>query len=229
MCGRVSLGELRVADLQAFFDLQRVPPLPGSYNVSPSEALPVVRLLKGRRTLELMHWGLIPRWAKGREIARHTFNARLETLTQKPSFRGAIRSQRCLVVADGFYEWRRTGEGKQPYYIHHQDRSPLAFAGLWDGWQEPAGGEFIESCTIITREAFGPLAEIHARMPAVLPAEHFAIWLDPHFRETHLLHDLLLANEPELEFYPVSSYVSNARNDGRTCQERLESTGPEHA
>ena len=150
------------------------------------------------------------------------FNARAETLTQKPLFRGSIKSKRCLVLATGFYEWQKRGGKKQPYYIYRSDKRPLAFAGLWDIWEDNITGEAIESCTIITIPATHQMTQIHERMPAVLESEIFDTWLDPEFNETEVLQDILIApKEDVLEMYPVSSYVSNSRNDGEECIERL--------
>lgn len=220
MCGRMSLGDLTANSLHNCFTLEQVPPIPDSYNVAPSQSVPVVRQQDGSRGLELLHWGLIPHWSKDPEIARHTFNARVETLTEKPSFRDPFKSKRCIVTASGFYEWRKEGQGKKPFYIYRADKSPLAFAGLWDRWVDKGSGELIESCSIVTREACGPMSDIHQRMPAILETDSFTRWLDPQCREAHVLRDLLVESSPELEMYPVSSYVSNARNDGVGCVER---------
>ena len=220
MCGRTSLGDLTTGHLQEYFTLAQVAPIPMSYNVAPSQPMPVVRQRDSSRLLELLYWGLIPHWAKDRDIARNTFNARLETLTQKPSFRDPFKSKRCLVTASGFYEWQKHGEHKQPFYIHRLDREPLAFAGLWDRWQDKASGELIESCAIVTTVAVGPMTDIHQRMPAILEPEFFDVWLDPQYKETHVLRDLLVSTAPELEIYSVSGYVNNSQNDGVRCLER---------
>jgi putative SOS response-associated peptidase YedK len=148
------------------------------------------------------------------------FNARVETLTKKPFFRDPFKSKRCIIPASGFYEWHKQGDKNQPYYIYRADKQPIAFAGLWDVWMDKETGGAIESCSIITVPATHQMAEIHDRMPAVLEAELFDTWLDPGFRETHVLQDILRALKPVLEMYPVSSYVSNSRNDGEKCIER---------
>jgi len=222
MCGRVSLGDLTTDNLREYFVLDQVAPIPNSFNVAPSQLLPVVRQLGCSRVLHLLLWGLVPHWAKDREIARHTFNARIETLTRKPSFRAPFKAQRCIVTASGFYEWQKQEEQKQPFYVHRPSRQPLALAGLWDAWLDKESGNLIESCTIVTTKATGAMADIHQRMPAILEPELFAAWLDPRFGDTHRLQDLLESNTPELEMFPVSGYVSNAYNDGKRCLRPLE-------
>ncbi len=222
MCGRISTADLSKADLSEYFSLMQMAPFYGRYNIAPSQPVPTVRATEEGRTLEPLHWGLIPHWAKDKEIARHTFNARLETLTVKPSFRQAIRKQRCIVPVSGFYEWQKEGEQKQPYYIHRADRAPLALAGLWEKWTDKATGEIIESCSIVTMAAVAPMKAIHQRMPALLEPEHFAVWLDPATNDPHLLEDVLKAEEHVLELYPVSSFVSNACNEGEQCVVPLE-------
>lgn len=164
-----------------------------------------------------MKWGLIPHWGKERETNLHLVNARIETLGQKPSFRESFRTKRCIIPASGFYEWQKQGKSKQPFYIQRQDREPMAIAGLWDVWTDPASGEVVESCAIITVAANEQVQAIHDRMPAILEAEHFDRWLDPTFKETHVLQDILSLRREVLELYPVSSYVNNARNDGEAC------------
>jgi len=220
VCGRFSTADLAKTTLEEYFGLLRVAPFTARYNIAPGAPVPAIRATGEGRSLDLLHWGLIPAWAKDREIARHTFNARLETLTEKPSFRQAIRQRRCIVPASGFYEWQQLGAQKQPYYIHRADGAPLALAGLWERWRDPAGGEG-ESCSIITMPAVAPMASIHHRMPAVLEPEHFSLWLDPHIDEPRLLEDVLKAEEHRLTLYPVSSFVSNAAHDGARCIEKV--------
>ena len=223
MCGRISTADLSGETLQDHFGLDQVAAFRQSYNIAPSAPVPVVRQLKETRSLELLHWGLIPHWAKDREIARHTFNARIETVAEKPSFRQAIRSKRCILPVSGFYEWQKQGAVKQPYFIHRPGAAPLALAGLWDRWCDTASGELVESCSIVTMPAKGAMKSLHHRMPAMLEPEHYDVWLDPEFRETHILQDLLESTAAELELYAVSGYVSNARHDGVQCVEPLES------
>ena len=217
MCGRISTASLSEESLTAHFKLTSAPPFLQSYNVAPTLQIPAIREQNKTRYLSSLRWGLIPHWAKDKDIALHTFNARIETLRQKPSFREAIKSKRCIVTASGFYEWQQQEKKKQPFYIHRTDHKPIAFAGLWDHWQESQSGEWIESCSIITRPAKGSMAEIHARMPAILEPEHFSVWLDSDFREPHVLQDILKAEESDLSMYAVSGYVGNSRHDGVKC------------
>jgi putative SOS response-associated peptidase YedK len=222
MCGRISTAGISADILKANFDIDSVFPFTLSYNVAPTLQIPAIIEQNNIRKLEAFRWGLIPHWARDKNIMATAFNARAETLTQKPLFRDSIKSKRCLVLATGFYEWQKRAGKKQPYYIYRSDKRPLAFAGLWDIWEDNITGEAIESCTIITIPATHQMTQIHERMPAVLESEIFDTWLDPEFNETEVLQDILIApKEDVLEMYPVSSYVSNSRNDGEECIERV--------
>ncbi|HEX9778101.1 MAG TPA: SOS response-associated peptidase [Geopsychrobacteraceae bacterium] len=221
MCGRVSIGDLTANSLQLLFALERPVPLPQSYNLAPPRPLPAIRQHNHARSLDLLPWGLIPHWCQDPSIARSTFNARLETLSQKPSFRDPFKAQRCIIPVSGFYQWRNEGRRKQPYYIFRADRQPVALAGLWDSWQGGGSEKPIESCTMVTSAATHLVAEISERMPAILEPDYFAVWLDPRFSETHVLQDILRAAAPDLEMYAVSGYVNNADNDGAKCIERV--------
>jgi putative SOS response-associated peptidase YedK len=222
MCGRISTAGISADILKTHFGIDSVFPFTLSYNVAPTLQIPAIIEQNNIRKLEAFRWGLIPHWARDKNIIATAFNARAETLTQKPLFRGSIKSKRCLVLATGFYEWQKRGGKKQPYYIYRSDKRPLAFAGLWDIWEDDITGEAIESCTIITIPATHQMTQIHERMPAVLESEIFDTWLDPEFNETEVLQDILIApKEDVLEMYPVSSYVSNSRNDGEECIERV--------
>jgi putative SOS response-associated peptidase YedK len=217
MCGRISIAGLTLSQINQYFSVDTAKSITPSYNIAPSFNIPAIRQSNGLRALSLLYWGLIPHWSKDKTISHHTFNARLETLTQKPSFRTAFKTKRCLIVASGFYEWHQAGTDKTPYYIHHQDNTPLALAGLWDCWVNKQNGERIESCSIITRPAAEPVSKIHKRMPAILDHEHFDVWLDPQFKEPHILQDILRAAKPLLRMYPVSKYVNSASHDGEKC------------
>ena len=222
MCGRISTAGISADILKVNFDIDSVFPFTLSYNVAPTLQIPAIIEQNNIRKLEAFRWGLIPHWARDKNIMATAFNARAETLTQKPLFRDSIKSKRCLVLATGFYEWQKRAGKKQPYYIYRSDKRPLAFAGLWDIWEDNITGEAIESCTIITIPATHQMTQIHERMPAVLESEIFDTWLDPEFNETEVLQDILIApKEDVLEMYPVSSYVSNSRNDGEECIERV--------
>ncbi len=222
MCGRISTAGISADSLKAHFGVDSAFPFTLSYNIAPTLQIPAIIEQDNIRKLEAFRWGLIPHWVKDKDILTPAFNARAETVAHKPLFRDAIKSKRCLVLASGFYEWQKQGGKKQAYYIRRADKRPLAFAGLWDVWEDNITGEAIESCTIITTSATHQLRKIHERMPVVLESELYDTWLDPEFNETDVLQDILIAPKEEvLEMYPVSSYVSNSRNDGETCIERL--------
>ncbi|MCA9067573.1 MAG: SOS response-associated peptidase, partial [Planctomycetaceae bacterium] len=192
------------------------------YNIAPTQDIAVVRLDQGHkhRELSLLRWGLIPSWAKDPKIGNRMINARAETLAEKPSFRVAFRKRRCLVLADGFFEWQKVEGAKRPHFIHRQDDAPFAFAGLWDHWQQD--GKEIQSCTIITTTANSLMEPLHNRMPVILSEETFPIWLDPEFQNRNALQDLLRpCNADLLEAYPVSTQVNNARNDVPECVNRV--------
>ena len=192
------------------------------YNVAPSQDVPVVRQAEAgdRRECVLMRWGLVPSWAREASFTASTINARVETVAVKPAFRDPFRRRRCLVPADGFYEWKPTGhKHKQPFVIRPVDGKPLAFAGLWDRWQGPQD-ETLESMTIVTTEANDLLRPLHERMPVILSPEHYALWLDPHFQHTDELMRLLTPYPAgRLSVAAISSYVSNARHEGPRCLE----------
>lgn len=168
MCGRFTL-RLPPQELQAFFDLMRVEDYQPRYNIAPTQDIVAIRQTGEGRVGSLMHWGLIPHWAKDRKMAARMINARGETVADKPSFRDSFKRQRCLIPADGFYEWKDVGEKyKQPYHITLTDEQPIAMAGLWSEWTDPDSQEVIESCTVITTTANSVMRELHERMPVIL-------------------------------------------------------------
>ena len=188
MCGRYTLAT-PVNDLAERFEIDEYPsPITPSYNIAPTQEVAAVLVEEEKRKLQMLRWGLIPAWADDPSIGNRMINARSETVAEKPSFRKAFKDRRCLVLTDGFYEWQRTPDGKQPYYIHMKDGSPFAFAGLWESWRD---GEEIRSCTIITTEANQLVGEVHSRMPVILPPEDYEVWLDPEFEEKEALTSLL--------------------------------------
>jgi len=182
-----------------------------SYNIAPTQTVPVVT----RDNLNELHgfrWGLIPSWAKDSSIGNHMINARAETITEKMSFKIPFKWRRCLIPADGFYEWKKAESGKTPMYIHRTDRAPFAFAGLWSSWAEP-GGEEICSCTIITTEANRVMQPIHDRMPVILKKEDETLWLNSNTEEKQLLDMLRPAGEGDLLAHEVSKKVNDPGND----------------
>jgi putative SOS response-associated peptidase YedK len=211
MCGRYTL-RTPVDSLVETFDIAEYPSsITPSYNIAPTQEVTAVVEEDEKRKLEMLRWGLIPSWAKDPAIGNKMINARAETVSEKPSFRSAFKKRRCLILADGFYEWKKTDDGKQPYHIKMQDGSPFAFAGLWETWQN---GEEIRSCTIITTEANGLMNEIHHRMPVILPPEDYGMWLDPDFDEKDPLTSLLKPYPADaMEAYPVSRRVNKPSNN----------------
>jgi putative SOS response-associated peptidase YedK len=189
MCGRYTLSAPAevVAEL---FELAEVPALERRYNIAPTQEAPVVRLARdGGRRLHLLRWGLVPYWADDPSIGSRMINCRAESAAEKPAYRDHFRRHRCLVVADGFYEWRAEAGGKQPYWIHRPDGEPFAYAGLWSRWDK--AGEPLDTFTILTRDAHPEIAAIHPRMPVVVARDDWAAWLDPALTDREPLADLL--------------------------------------
>lgn len=214
MCGRFTLT-VDPGQLQETFPWVDIPEeiLP-RYNIAPSQPVAVVPN-DGNNKLDFFNWGLIPFWAKDPKIGNRMINARAETLAEKPSFRGSFKYKRCLVLADGFYEWRKAPgtTAKTPMFIRMKDKKPFAFAGLWDSWQSKDGSE-IRSCTIITTEPNNLVAEIHNRMPVILTADAYPDWLHEGEHDQSLLSSLLKPYPSEaMEAYPVSRMVNSPQND----------------
>ena len=193
-----------------------VPELEPRYNVAPTQDVPAVRAAEeGARRFAMLHWGLVPKWAKERAIGNRMINGRAETLAEKPSFRDAFRKRRCLVLADGWYEWQVAPGGKQPWFIRRKDARPFAFAGLWERWKDPSDGSMLESCTIVTTDAAESIKKIHERMPVVLEETDWDRWTDTAFSDTGTLSELLKPCDPKtLEAWPVSREVNAPKNQG---------------
>jgi putative SOS response-associated peptidase YedK len=191
-----------------------IPPqldLPISYNIAPTQNILAVRRNPetGQRTLDALRWGLIPSWAKDEKIAYKTINARVETVDTAASYRAAFKKRRCLIPADGFYEWKKVLGGKIPYTIQMKDGSPFAFAGLWEGWKAPENGDWIRTCTIITGEPSELVREIHTRMPVILPEEYYDAWLSGEASK-----EILKPFPAEkMEALPISPRVNNPKNN----------------
>jgi len=228
MCGRFTLTADTFAILD-MFGLSSIFELKASYNIAPTQAIASVRVsAEGEREAVPMRWGLIPFWAKDKKIGARMINARGESLADKPSFRTAYKRRRCLIPADGWYEWQKPAEGsskktpKQPYHIRRPQSEVVAFAGLWEQWTDKDNGELVESCTIITTEACEALAHIHHRMPVVLEPEFWPPWLDPSLRDTSSLQPLLRPTDDDyFVAVPVSTHVNSVRNNDPTCVERV--------
>jgi putative SOS response-associated peptidase YedK len=220
MCGRYTLRTPVETLAEEFGISDPLPEIPTRYNIAPTQEVAAVLEEDEERKLEMLRWGLIPSWADDPAVGNKMINARSETAAEKPSFRTAFRKRRCLILADGFYEWQKTNGGKQPYYIRMEDGSPFAFAGLWESWDK-YGGE-IRSCTILTTDANEMVGEVHHRMPVILPPETYDLWLDPDMRETELLLDLLRPYPDDgMEAYPVSRFVNSPSNDDERCVESV--------
>lgn len=191
MCGRYSTGNTDAASLRERFAVQQgLESLRPSSNIKPTQDAPVVIARDGDRELTLMRWGLIPAWAKDTMIGSKTFNARAETVAEKPSFRQAFRRRRCLVPGTGFYEWQGEGRHKTPYRFSVGDDEIFAFAGLYETWRQPTG-ELLYTYTIITTTPNELVAPVHNRMPVILPRDAEAMWIDPGFEDTDHLQALL--------------------------------------
>jgi putative SOS response-associated peptidase YedK len=220
MCGRYT--QLRswseLVQLYRITETGPPPNLPPRYNVAPTQVMPVVRTARdgGGRELALLRWGLVPSWAKSIDVGARMINARAETVADKPAFRNAFRRRRCLVVADGFYEWQGRASGpKQPYFITVAGDRPFAFAGLWEVWA-PAEGERVETFTIVTTEANAACAPIHNRMPVILDEPAFDLWLDTG-RPVDAARPLLQPYTGDLTIVPVGRRVNDVRNDDPAC------------
>jgi putative SOS response-associated peptidase YedK len=185
------------------------------YNIAPTQSVIVVGD-DGKRYLKPMRWGLIPSWAKDPSIGNRMINARAETLAEKPAFRAALKKRRCIIPADGFFEWQKLGKVKQPVHIVLKSREPFGFAGLWENWKSPEGEEIL-SCTIITTEANELLEAVHDRMPVILTRNTEAAWLDPKIQEPEKLLPLLKQfSADQMEYYPVSREVNSPAVDKRS-------------
>ena len=199
--------------MRAFFRYLEQPNFPPRYNVAPTQPIPVVRLWEGARHFALVRWGLIPGWVKDPRGFSLVINARGDSVLDKPAFRSAMRYRRCLVPADGFYEWKAEGPRKRPFAIRPRSRTPLAFAGLWETWMGP-NGEEVETAAIVTTRANGPLSAIHARMPVVIAPEAFDLWLNGEAVDPQTAQSLIApAPDDMLEAYPVSEAVNRAVNE----------------
>lgn len=215
MCGRF----VRFTPVERFAVLFRAaghPDCPASYNIAPSTKILVARnAADGSRELALLKWGLVPAWSDEPKTAYSTINARAETVAEKPTYRAAFRHRRCLIAADGFYEWQPQPDShKQPYYIHLTHNEPFAFAGLWEHWERE--GKTLDSCSIIVTAANELMQPIHDRMPVILPPECYAEWLDPALTEPERLKPLLRPYPSDrMALHAVSTVVNSPKNDGR--------------
>ena len=213
MCGRFTLAA-PAEQVAAQFQLPATPELSARYNIAPTQQVLGVRAADGGREATFFRWGLVPSWAKDLSVGSRMINARAETVAEKPSFRAALRQRRCLIPADGFYEWQAREGGKQPYHITMADGGLFAMAGLYERWKSPEGS-WLESCTILTTEANELMRSLHDRMPVILPPEHYDLWLDPGLHDAGPLEALLVPYPAEqMAAAPVSRGVNHVGNDG---------------
>ena len=218
MCGRFTL-RTTPQEVAKAFDLGEAPDFRLRYNVSPTQQVLAIRLDDGNRSARFHRWGLIPSWADDPKIGYRMINARSETVADKPSYRSAFKRGRCLIVADGFYEWKKGGKTKQPFFIKLKSDRPFAFAGLAEKWSRN-GGETIESCTIVTTEPNELMAGIHDRMPVILPPDAYDPWLDPEFEgKEKLLSMLRPYPADEMTAFPIGTLVNSPKNDVAACIE----------
>ena len=225
MCGRFVLMTPGKS-LAEHFRLAEEPSLEPRYNVAPTQPAAIIKPKAGSslRELKIVRWGLIPFWAKDAKIGARFINARSETASDKPAFRAAFKMRRCLIPADGFYEWKKLEKGSDPYLVVLANRMPFAFAGLWESWKSPHG-ELIESCTILTTDANELVRPIHDRMPAILSPSDYELWLNPNPKTIGSLKHILKSFPSEqMILFPVSGKVNKASYDAADCVEPL--TGP---
>jgi putative SOS response-associated peptidase YedK len=199
--------------LRALFAYAERPNFPPRFNVAPTQPIPIVRLVEGRREFALVRWGFLPSWVKDPKAFTLLINARGEGVLDKPAFRAAMKRRRCLIPADGFYEWQRAGERKRPFYVHAKSGAPLAFAGLWETWTGP-NGEELDTAAIVTTRANKTLSPIHERMPVIVPPEAFDLWLSSNEVDATTA-SALIAPAPDnlLEAYEISTAVNRTAND----------------
>jgi putative SOS response-associated peptidase YedK len=212
MCGRFTIrAKINLLLHQFAAELSHESEYEARYNVAPTQTVPAIRLDDGKRRLVGLRWGLIPSWAKDAKIANSTLNARADTVATKPAFRAAYKKRRCLVLADGYYEWLREGKERQPFLYEVDGGKPFAFAGLWEWWGGPDGNSPIESCTIITTDANDLARAVHDRMPVIIDAPDYDAWL------TGEQIPLVPFPAERMTARPVSRYVNNVRNQGPEC------------
>jgi putative SOS response-associated peptidase YedK len=223
MCGRYAIISAPEA-IRALFRYREQPNFPPRYNVAPTQPIPIVRLVEGQRQFALVRWGLLPSWVKDPTTFTLLINARGESVIDKPAFRAAMKRRRCLIPADGFYEWKVIRGRKQPNFVRLTSREPMAFAGLWECWNGP-NGEELETAAIVTTNANRVLAAVYDRMPVIVPPEAFDLWLDCANVDAKTAATLIVpAPEHLLEVYAVSTAVNHTANDHAKLTEPIVAT-----
>jgi putative SOS response-associated peptidase YedK len=220
MCGRYTLTSAPEA-IRALFRYEQQPNFPPRYNIAPTQPIAIVRLVEGKREFALVLWGLLPSWVKDPKAFSLLINARGESVLDKPAFRAAMKYRRCLIPADGFYEWRKASDRRQPFHVRAKDGGPLAFAGLWECWTGP-NGEELETAAIVTTRANRTLSPIHERMPVVVPPEAFDLWLDCAAVDAETAATLIApARDDLLEAHEIATAVNRVANDNPALIEPL--------
>ncbi len=215
MCGRYSyFGPLDILKESIKFDISDTDPKP-NYNIAPTQSVPAIITENNQRILKHIRWGLVPFWAKDVSIGSKMINARAETLPEKPSFKNAFKKRRCLILANGYYEWKGEKGNKQPFFIMLKSGNPFVFAGLWEVWQDKkSDNPTLNSCTIITTEASPNIAHIHNRMPVILNSKYYDAWLDTALQDFGQCNRILKDGAiRDFQFYPVSTKVNSVRNN----------------
>jgi len=222
MCGRFTLHDPSKI-LAETFSLRDTPAYPSRFNVAPSQEIAIIRQnAAGENTLDFLRWGLVPHWAKDKAIGYKMINARSETVHEKPAFRHAIRYNRCIIPASGFYDWQHIGAKKQPYYFHMADNSPMAFAGLWEQWKDPGAENPLETFTILTTVANELVAPVHDRMPVILHPDNYGLWLNRDIHDPEQLRHLYRPFPTDLmSMYQVPDLVNNPKFDSPACIARV--------
>jgi putative SOS response-associated peptidase YedK len=224
MCGRYRLSRRKQIVEEHFDSVSGEEEWSPRYNIAPTQPIPVVRQNPKDpvRELSLFRWGLIPPWAKDSSAAAKMINARSETAATKPAFCDALKSRRCLIPADGFYEWMRTGKAKQPYCFEVNDGELFAFAGFWDRWKDPRGNS-VKTCSILTTTTNAVTSAVHDRMPVILDPDCYDLWLDPGMRDVSAASELLKPYDARLmRCYPISTRINHVANDDKECSKPVE-------
>ena len=225
MCGRYTLTASPEA-LRALLRYIEQPNFPPRYNIAPTQPIPIVRLVEGKRQFALVRWGLLPSWVKDPKTFSLLINARGESAADKPAFRAAMKRRRCLIPADGFYEWQATGDRKRPFYVHAKSGEPLVFAGLWETWTGP-NGEELDIAAIVTTRANTTLSVLYERMPVIVPPEAFDLWLNTNEVDAAAAAALIVpAPDDLLEAYEISTVVNRTANDNPKLLEPVGAAPP---
>jgi putative SOS response-associated peptidase YedK len=224
MCGRYRLPRRKQLVDEYFGSTSGEKEWNPRYNVAPTQTVPVIRQNPKEpvRELSLMRWGLVPSWAKDSSVAAMMINARSETASTKPAFRDALKSRRCLIPADAFYEWQKTGKAKQPYCFEVDEGELFAFAGIWDRWKDPSGNA-LETCSILTTSPNAVTSPVHDRMPVILDPDSYDLWLDPGMKDVSAVSELLKPCDARLmRCYTISTRINYVANDDEECSAPVE-------